>query len=269
MQKNIAMSEKDKSPFFIVGCVRSGTTMMRNVLRTHKEFVSPEETHFYRWGHPFGTKAYFNNNIRNLTLKKHRRLDGISEEEFMKMLESSFSRKELYDKYMNAFAVTKNRKDFRWFDKTPQNVYGLAMLAQDFKESKFIHIVRNPLNVTASLKIGKVMKIARLSAAISYWIEAIQIVDVIAPFLGDRLYTVKYEDLTSNPEIEMNKICAFLDTDSKLIGYDYSTIYPEKNKYLKVLDNQEIDKIISNCSNLMANFNYALASHKKEVPAKG
>ena len=53
------MSEAKTSrpPFFILGCVRSGTTMLRNALRLHPNLASPEETHFYRWGEPFGSVA--------------------------------------------------------------------------------------------------------------------------------------------------------------------------------------------------------------------
>ena len=253
----------ETTPFFILGCVRSGTTMMRNILRTHKQFVSPEETHFYRWGHPYGTKAYFNNNIRNLTLKKHRKLDGIGEDEFLEMLETSFSRRELYDKYMKAFAKVKNRNKFRWFDKTPQNVYGLSMLAQDFPNAKFIHIIRNPLNVAASLKLGKVMKIARLSASISYWKETVQIVEALSPFLGDRLYNVRYEEITQYPEKEMKKICSFLNTDSRMIAYDYLSIHPEKNKFLKVLTKEEIELVMEHCKDYMLKYNYTLLESEK------
>ena len=45
----------------------------------------------------------------------------------------------------------------RWFDKTPQNIYGLTLLSAVYPEAKFVCIVRHPLNVVASLKRGKVM----------------------------------------------------------------------------------------------------------------
>ena len=45
----------------------------------------------------------------------------------------------------------------RWFDKTPQNIYGMLLLSAVYPDAKFVHIVRHPLNVVTSLKAGKVM----------------------------------------------------------------------------------------------------------------
>ena len=44
-----------QAPFFVLGCVRSGTTMLRDALRMHPHLACPEETHFFRWGEPFGS----------------------------------------------------------------------------------------------------------------------------------------------------------------------------------------------------------------------
>jgi len=80
-----ASNSKDKSgrpetrnaPFFIVGCVRSGTTMLRDVLRRHPNLTAPEETHLFRWTEPFGTEAYMRGVRSNAVLKRHREMDGI------------------------------------------------------------------------------------------------------------------------------------------------------------------------------------------------
>lgn len=40
--------EHARSPVFIVGCPRSGTTLLRNLLRSHPELAIPEESHVVR-----------------------------------------------------------------------------------------------------------------------------------------------------------------------------------------------------------------------------
>ena len=39
----------DGPPLFLVGCVRSGTTLTRDLLRRVPGVICPEETHFLRW----------------------------------------------------------------------------------------------------------------------------------------------------------------------------------------------------------------------------
>lgn len=232
-----------ENPFFILGCVRSGTTLLRNILRTHPDLLSPEETHIYRWGEPYGTDPFYNRMIRNLSLKEHRKIDNISEDEFRSMLDNSFSKKELTLKYMKLFSERKNMEGKRWFDKTPQNVYGLSLLSEDFPESKFVHLIRNPLNIVTSLKVGKVMKIQRMSGAISYWIEALQIVHSLKSRLGERYLEIDYGNLTSQPTETLTTISKFLNLDVSKLEFEMSNIHPEKNSYLEILSDNEIKTI--------------------------
>jgi len=157
--------QKDAKPFFIVGCVRSGTTLLRDVLRRHPNLASPEETHFFRWSDPFGTDMGLKPFLTNPVLKKHRELDGITENKFRAILKKSVPRADLCRKYMRTYIEKNKPEATRWFDKTPQNVYGAAMIAAEFPGSKILHIVRNPLDVVSSLRIGKIVKVENLVGA--------------------------------------------------------------------------------------------------------
>ena len=249
---------KDHNPFFILGCVRSGTTMLRDVLRTHVNLVSPEETHFYRWGEPFGTDNYKNTLIKNKDLKAHRKLDGISESEFSKIISTSKSKKELTEKYITLFSKKKNRKKYRWFDKTPQNIYGLILLAADFPEAKFIHIIRNPLNVCASLKKGKVMKVKRIEGAINYWLDSIKIASIMQDYIGDKFYQLEYRDLCLSPETEISQLCNFLSLKRSLISYNMKGIHKEKNNYPAILTKREVLLVHKQTKNLADKMNISL-----------
>src|SRR5262245_1158574 len=95
-----AKSEERSGPFFVLGCVRSGTTMLRDVLRLHPNLAAFEETHLFRWAEPFGTDAYARGVTTNPVLKKHCEIDGIMEEEFATMLRQATLRADLYNRYM-------------------------------------------------------------------------------------------------------------------------------------------------------------------------
>ncbi len=157
-----------KPPFFILGCVRSGTTLLRDVLRLHPGLICPEETHFFRWGDPFGTPRYDHPYIKNAPIRKQREMDGISDYEARICLKLSWDRKELANGYAHLYAQKIGRQGARWFDKTPQNVYGILLISSLFPDAKFIHIHRNPLNVVTSLLQGKVMPVHPLKGAINY-----------------------------------------------------------------------------------------------------
>lgn len=212
----------NKPPFFIVGCVRSGTTMLRNVLKLHPNLYCPEETHFFRWAQPFGTENYYDTFLNSKLFKEHRILDNISEHEFIKLLNSSTSKADLQRRYCKLFLQKNKPTATRWFDKTPQNIYGLLLLIRSFPSAKFVHIVRNPTDVVASLKIGKVVKVSNLIGAINYWNEAIDIIQEAKPcFKPKSFIELNYEDFTKSPHQHLELLMNFL-------GEDYNENYFSK-----------------------------------------
>src|SRR5574343_178263 len=96
-------SASASDPFFILGSVRSGTTMLCNALRLHPNLACPEETHFFRWGEPFAGPTYTHTTTQGVVLKKHREIDGITDEEFKLIFESSTSRADLCERYMRRY----------------------------------------------------------------------------------------------------------------------------------------------------------------------
>jgi hypothetical protein len=198
------------APFFVIGCVRSGTTMLRDALRMHPHLASPEETHFFRWGEPYGTEAMSRALSNNPVLKKHRDLDGISEAEFAELLRQCTSRAELYTRYMALFMQRKKPGARRWFDKTPQNVYGALLAASSMPRSKFVHIVREPINVVASLRIGRIVKVENLTGACNYWNEAIQIVAGLKRAYPARVYELRYEDFVADAPNQLKLLLDFI-----------------------------------------------------------
>jgi hypothetical protein len=200
-----------KPPFFILGCVRSGTSFLRDVLRRHPNLACPEETHFFRSSEPFGTAAYRKVLVDSSVLKKHRELDGIGEPEFLQLLQASESRGQLMRRYMRLYLERRKPAALRWFDKTPQHVYGAAMIAAEFPSARFVHIVRDPRDVVASLRAGRLVKVPELKGACNYWTEAIRIVDTLRRAYPRRVHELRHEDLIDDFGGELQKLMAFLD----------------------------------------------------------
>ena len=236
--------------------MRSGTTFLRNVLRQHPNLAAPEETHFFRWPAAFGTNMYLSNARNNATLKKHRELDQITETEFNALLKNSKSRAGLQKHYMELYMQKNKPTATRWFDKTPQNIYGATLIAEEFRHAKFVHIVRNPVNVIASLRIGKVVKIDDLAAACAVWNEAAMLIHALKKAYPRRVYEVKYEDFTTNLMPELEKLLQFIDEDFKTRYFNSISSSPREHDYELLFSPQEIKTIRRLCKRWMAHYGY-------------
>lgn len=245
-----------KHPFFIVGCVRSGTTLLRKILDSHPCLVSPEETQFYRWGQPFGTPEYMQRVRNNPILKKHRQIDGIEESLFADILENSTSRRDLYTRYMEAFSAKRKPLATRWFDKSPQNIYGATLILSDFPDAKIVHIVRHPYNVAASLRLGKVMSIPQLLGACNYWTEAVAIAARLKALLPAQVYELRYERLVGDAAGEIGKLLAFLGEDANGITFPLENIHPERNQHRQTLTDDDRRMIDTICGRWMRHYGY-------------
>jgi LPS sulfotransferase NodH len=252
-EQPVAANSKD--PFFILGCVRSGTTLLRDVLRIHPALECPEETHIFRWSDPFKSPRYLHPYKKNKDLREQRKMDGVSEDDFVRLIDESTSKSNFAANYGNHFLAANNKPDARWFDKTPQNIYGILLISAQMPEAKFIHIYRNPLNVVASLFEGKVMEINDLYGAANYWLETMQIMSEYKKIGADRVLEVAYESLSENPEPEIARILDFVGEDQK-ISLPEGFVHRERNHYRRVLNRQQIASIKDICAPYYAEYGY-------------
>jgi hypothetical protein len=251
------MGNSKKPPFFVVGAPRSGTTMLRDLLRMHSQLEAPEETHFYRWPQPFKSPEYRAIDTKNKTLIRHRAIDGISDSEFLELFDSARSRRECQDAYMDLFLKKRGAEESRWFDKTPQNAYAAHILAADYPGAKLVHIVRNPLNVVASLRTGKIIQQKDLDAAINYWCESVAAIDVVQKAFPNRVTLVRYEDCIERPEETSGDVFNFIGEEPPHRLIKSFEFKPEQNKYLSVLSNEEVSYVERRCKVYREKLGYA------------
>lgn len=250
-------SQNEHPPFFLVGCVRSGTTLLRDLLKQQPNLYCPEETHLFRWPHPFGSGDFTHIQQHNETLKAHRQIDGVAEEKYRELLEQATSRRVLQDGYARLFFEANGVSGGRWFDKTPQNIYGMLLLSAVYPDAKFVHIVRHPLNVITSLKAGKVMAKHSLQGGINTWLEAVSIANQFAVAWPERIHTMTYEALTVDPQGTLTALLAFLDEPGDETRWQLEGIYREKNLYKNTLTEAEVKAVKAQLGPLMSAFGYA------------
>lgn len=253
----------DDRPLFIIGCPRSGTTLLRDLLRRVPDLICPEETHFYRWTEPFRTPMSWGPHRNNKLLERHRGIDGVTPERFAALLARSRSKHELLRHYITAFAAAQGiTGPYRWFEKTPQNVFGAPLLAQDFPQALFVNMVRNPLNVVASLSLGKQVHIADIHGACNYWCEAVKVADTLQRAFPDRVLTLRYEDLVADVPGTLARVLRAADLPQPAAPYSAADAHPEANQWRSVLSPQQVRAVVNRCGPLAEPLGYDLERHR-------
>lgn len=249
--------EHSNSPFFILGCVRSGTTLLRDLLRLHPRLECPEETHFFRWPDPYASPRFMHPYTKNKIIMKQRGMDGISEEEFAQLIRTSYSRKELAEGYGQLYLEKQGNSHGRWFDKTPQNIYGILLISQMIPDARFIHIYRNPLNVTASLLLGEVLSSDGIVDAINYWYEPMAIMQQYKQIAQERVIEISYEDLTTEPQSTLGAILKFVGENVDELILPRDMVHPERNKYMEVLTEEQVKDVKQYCMPYYREYGYS------------
>ena len=177
------MARMDEAPIFIVGSMRSGSTMLRLILDSHPRIAIGAETGFMG-----GLLA-----TRRIPGWKHGaewfgRI-GWTEQELDARL------REFYTGMFERHARSQGKA--RWGDKTPFHTSHVEEMGHVFPDAVFVGIVRHPGAVAASLH--RSFHYA-FDEAVAYWCDVNRQMLTAAGELGDRFAMCRYEDLVSNSE---------------------------------------------------------------------
>ncbi|WP_191907878.1 sulfotransferase family protein [Nocardioides cynanchi] len=173
----------DEGPVFIVGSMRSGSTMLRLILDSHPRIAIGAETGFMG------------------ALLANRRIPGWKHgaEWFGRIGwsadELDARLREFYGGMFLRHAQSQGK--VRWGDKTPFHTSHIPEMAEVFPDAAFVGIVRHPGAVAASLH--RSFHYA-FDEAVGYWCDVNRQMLVAAGELGDRFTMCRYEDLVSGSE---------------------------------------------------------------------
>ncbi|MDH2423870.1 sulfotransferase [Sphaerisporangium sp. TRM90804] len=205
-------------PIFVIGCPRSGTTMLQLMLHSHERIAVPPETRFL-------LQAYYHRRVHGdmRDADNRRRLaEWIVTDKTTKFRELGLDRKAYVRKVVEgpgslgsvtgeAFRAYAERFGKpRWGDKRPSYFKHVGLLLRLFPDAQFVHLVRDGRDCVASLK-EMPWYTHDVFHAIANWAEAIDHGRRYAAALpADSYHEMRYERLTADPEGELGKLCAFL-----------------------------------------------------------
>ena len=212
-------------PVFIVACDRSGTTLLRLMLnQSHVLHIGSgsgflDRLRKYQKIYGDFTQAYqryfF---IRDLqtnkatTRKYSFKVFDLTVEEAEAAIASAAPTS--FAGAAAALFQARSRKygKIRWGDKTTRYIFDLSWLADAYPTAKFVHLIRDGRDVAVSLiKAGWVNSFRK---AAHYWQSRVEAGMISGQKIGeDRYYELRYENLVTEPEGTLSKLCHWLDID--------------------------------------------------------
>jgi hypothetical protein len=213
-------SGKHSAPVFVLGCPRSGTTLVGGLLRETR-WGPAVETHFI-------TKYYAR--ARNLNLSDrhaYRRLvtkiiaeRPIRQWNLIWDLDSLYdgSHERTYATLVDAICQCRSRElGFTgWADKTPHyclRVGRIRLLRSLFPAAKFVFVIRDGRDVTHSL-LQKPWGPNNVWRCAEYWRSCCESIRIACHEFGDSCHLIQFEKLLSDPKQNLLGLFQFLAVDS-------------------------------------------------------
>jgi Sulfotransferase family len=207
------------NPFlFVVGCPRSGTTLLQRLLDAHPQLAVINET---LWITREADGRVSPELISRLfEYRRFQRL-GMVREDVERLVQSNGSIS--YPSFVSAVFDLYGRAQGKALvgDKSPGYVREIPALHRLWPEAKFIHIIRDGRDVWLSLaswkkaerSMGDFVTWAEdpVATAALWWERSVRLGREAAELLGPELYhEVRYETLVAKPAQACRELCGFL-----------------------------------------------------------
>ncbi|MEV4218960.1 sulfotransferase [Nonomuraea sp. NPDC049725] len=190
------------APVFIISPVRSGSTLLRSILNAHSALHAPHELHVRRLRVEFGTTLA----SKAMAALGHNQAD----------LEHL-----LWDRVLHRELVRSGKRYI--VDKTPANAFAYERLATCWPDARFVFLLRHPASIATSWHEASPDKRTPEEAALDAlrYMKAVQRAKSALPGL-----TVRYEDLSAEPEKVTREICEFLgvEWEAGMLSYGEQTV---------------------------------------------
>jgi hypothetical protein len=259
------MERKKMTKIFIIGSERSGTNLLQKLMSNHQNLIGPKTPHlintFFRQERYFGdlsdkknqNKFYkallliCNHEFSNWNLEYPKNQDLISRYKFIEAILNLY------------IQITNDNQKSGFIAKELNSHLFINEILELYPDSKFIHIVRNPLEQASSWMKTPLFYYTPQDVA-KDWVDVQQDILNKKSRLKDSVITCKYEDLVSNTELSMTKILNFcnLEIDENCFqnktnrkGDDWNELWKnvnsevqnDLNKHKDELTNHEIEKV--------------------------
>jgi hypothetical protein len=199
---------------FVVGVSRSGTTLLRLMLDAHPEMAIPPETHFL----PDAIKECKRegatpDSVADIIVGHRRFADfGLDADEVRARIAKSGVRPR--GRPLRAFyeLCAEREGKRRWGDKTPNYIQFMPRIARSLPEARFVHLIRDGRDVALSRASRAIDEPAPAGFLAKRWKRRIGRARRVSNKL-EHYMEARYEDLVTDPEPTLRRICEFIELD--------------------------------------------------------
>jgi len=282
-------------PIFSVSAPRSGSTLLRLILDAHPRLGVPSPCWMYELNYPYlysygdiADKDNFralaqdicdNKFVQNMNLGLD--ADGLMDA----ATEQSF--KGIYEGIHIVYAKSKGK--VRWGEKSPRDCFWVDDIIRDFPDAQIVHLTRDGRDMAIDICQSEEMLPNNLYAGANIWRENNTAVVNSAKNLNkDNYYRVRYEDLCTDPEPTLKKVCDFLgeDYDPAMLAHhetDSSKHWSTKPNHTKIgrpintdycemyktrLPENDIKTLDAFIGDLLKEFGYPVSDSAQPIPPK-
>jgi hypothetical protein len=232
---------------FVVGCARSGTTLLQGMLAAHHRVFSLPETFFFAKVFP---RRWIKRNLLWPAIKVRARLPQIvremGREDLLPMTHIGMFQRDYHRPFVRVMdrMASDAGKDV-WIEKTPWHIHCIDEIQRKIPDAMFVHIVRDGKDTVASLFDATHRNPATWASlpaissfkgftvreCVEFWNREVAI---SMSWKGHPQHmVVRYEDVVKQPQQVAESICNFLG-----IEYDTEMIDPSRS-FRKIVRDDE------------------------------
>lgn len=282
------MGFNNRAPVFIVGCPRSGTTLLGSYLRGTSKFAAyrAEADVFPVLRPAFGDLKFAHNRKKLVDRWLRSRLfqvSGLEPDDFQaRVMSECLCEGDFLRIQMEQIASRQGLE--RWFDKTPDNLLYIHDINRQIPGSLFIHIIRDGRDVALSYsQMGWSKSRSRncqrqLLLAGAFWQWIVRRGRADSQVLGSRYLEVQFEHLIEKPRETLSNVGAFIgerldydDLRGRGVGSPQraNTSFPEEinggglspvGRWKRVLTDQQLGALEAVLGDYLSQLGYACAS---------
>jgi len=209
MQPGQSVQSIGKTPVFIVGLPRTGTTLTERIIGSHSQVGSIGETFFLQSA------------LRQVS--GVRTAESMSPEIVRAVAERPMA--SVASRYLSAVSY-KLGVEPMFIEKLPENYLYLGFVAKAFPDARIVHLKRHPLDACFAMYKQSYFRYAyTLDDVGRYYVAYAGLMDHWRALLGDRLIEVSYESLVSNQEDETRRLLQRMG-----IEFETACLQFERNK---------------------------------------
>lgn len=244
----------EKPPTFIVGCSRSGTTLLQSLLDAHPNIAIPPESQIYhRFGGTFpyygdlsgdrNRRRFIQDLVQDAYIAKWGMDFSIDEVE---RAAPAFTRSAIVEALFRLYMDKKEAK--RWGDKTPEHIRYLPLIREDFPDAYLVHLVRDGRDVAEAYRRMVFGPVTALGLGDTWCREVMHWHEFREERGGRNMIEVRYENLVSSPKEVIKKILKFVgepfvDTTQRYSGSEISKLVGSESWHASLQQDITTDKV--------------------------